>query len=544
MQPPPPNGPPETPPAPSGTLRLRLERGAFQGPFTPLAPPLSVDLGLDGVGWDLLGRLHLQGELSLVEGHHPLPLLPDLEIHARVVAGTRAHLDLRLERTGPAGETRVAGFDLTFTSPVIIEDLVPLLLRLPGLFEDRGLQALRARGESLLAAAGLLLREHRELLELSSDLAARLRRGLERTGATAGGFPELLARLRPSTDGMVEVLLRRISARPVRRQDRWELDLRFSGETSTLDRMLVPFNDVRLPRAIVPSFHAALERLLSRSPAASARVRTDRLRTRELARALAGFADRFRASVDLAGEAPGVEVEGTTAAAGRFRVRITTPGTFSLQGEVSGRVSGTALQLRTRRLELAAGGTRTVVRGRVRVATRSKGPLVPALFERRPLDHLDLEFTGALEEGSTLPALHLSATTDHPLLLGTTGVEVALEHPTFGGDVSLRLGRSPSQAVDLRLAARFRTLPGTGFDNGQSVLEVSRLAGAVNGRIRSQAPRTFTVTLDGEARGMARTTTRVSPLPELDIEEGLVLDAGLDGELRYRTRLDTRPRSR
>ena len=546
----------ETPPPASkpqrdgpGTIRLRLDRRLHSGPFTPLAPPVSVDAELDRVGFDLLSRVLLQGEATLAAGEHLLPLLSDLVLPVRVLPGTRARVDIRAERGEAGTETRLMGFDMTFLTPLSIEDIVPVLGRLPKLFEDRGIKALRARAEGLAAFAEILLHEHGDLLERPLGLLTRLRKRIGVSEVITDALSDLITRVQERTllqGGAAEiatVLLKRISARPVRRAEGWELDLRFSGEINYLDRVLVPFDGIRLPKAVIPSFHAALDRLLSRRPAASARIRTDRLRSRELVQAIAGMAKRFRATVELAGEAPDVELTGTTNAAGRFRVRVAAPGTFTLSGEIKGRVRARSARLTASRVVLASGGTRTVVEGSVRVRTRSNRALIPLLFEDRALTHLDIELQGSAEENSTLPALRLDAATDHPLLLGETRAVVSLERPVFSGGIRVHLGAAPAQEMDLTLAAGFHTHPGTGFDNGTNVFEAAKLSGEVRGRVTSDAPRTFSIALDGEAGGEARATTRVPTFPELEIEDGL-LEAFLNGGLSYETRLNTQPRTR
>ncbi len=539
---------PFTPPPPPtkgpGTVRLRLDRRLHGGIFTPLAPPVSVDVGLDGVGYDLLSRLHVQGEATLTPGEHPIPILADLVLPVRVLPGTRARIDVRAERSGPGGRTRLAGFDMTFTSPLAIEDIVPVLGRLPGLFEDRGLKALRSRAEGLAALAGVVLQDYADLLERPRGLLEKLKGRFGRPDALADAFTDLVGRLQGGAhEDIATVLLKRISARPIRRAEGWELDLRFSGETNYLDRVLVPFQNVRLPKALIPSFHATLDHLFSRRPAASARVRTEHLRSQDLAEAIAGMVDRFQASLDLAGEAPEVELEGTTSAAGRFRVHVAAPGTFTLRGDVKGRLGTRSARLTLSKVVLASGGTRTLASGALRVRTRGNRPLIDALLDPRPLDHLDLEVEGRADEGSTLPALRINARTDHPLLLGETAGVVALERPDFSGAAMIRLGREPAQRLDLSLAAAFVTEDGTGFDNGANILEIAKLSGEVRGSIRSDAPRAFSIALDGEARGAARARTRVSTFPELEVEDG-VLEALLDGAVTYKTRLNTSPRGK
>ena len=536
--------PKTTPPEDSaGTIRLRLDRRLHGGIFTPLAPPVSVDVGLEGVGYDLISRLHVQGEAILSPGEHPIPILEDLVLPVRVLPGTRASIDLRAERSGPGGRTRVAGFDMIFTSPLAIEDIVPVLGRLPGLFEDRGIKALRNRAEGLAALAGIVLQDYSDLLERPRGLLGKLKDRFGRPEALADAFTDLVGRFQGAPDEIATVLLKRISARPIRHPDGWELDLRFSGETSYLDKVLVPFENIRLPKALIPSFHATLDHLLSRHPAASARVRTDRLRSHDLARAIAGMVDRFTATVDLAGEAPEVELEGTTSAAGRFRVHVAAPGTFTLRGDVKGRLGARSARLTATQLVLASGGTRTLASGKARVRTRGNRNLIDALLDARPLDHLDLELEGRADEGSTLPAVRIAARTDHPLLLGETAGVVSLERPDFSGEAMVRLGREPAQRLDLSLAARFVTQDGTGFDNGANILEIAKLSGEVRGSIRADAPRAFSIALDGDAGGAARAKTRVPTFPELEVEDG-VLEAYLDGALKYKTRLDTSPRGR
>jgi len=514
---------------PPGTIRLRLDRRLHSGLFTPLAPPVDMDIDMDDVGFDLLSRFHVQGEAVLSPGEHPVPLLKNLVLPVRVLKGTRAQVDLRTERCGPEGRARLTSFDLVFTSPLAIEDILPVLGRLPGLFEDRGIKALRSRTRGLAALGGGLLK--------------KLQDRLGRHEAITDALTDLAARLRDAQDELAMVLLRRVSARPVKRADGWELDLRFSGETSYLDKVLVPFEDVRLPKALIPSFHATLDNLLSPRPAASAHVRTDQLRSRDLVSALAGMVDRFQATLNLAGEVPPVAIEGTTAAAGRFRVLAEAPGTFTLRGEVKGRVRARSARLSASRVVLASGGTRTVAAGTARVRTRGNRGLFDVLLGNRPLDSLDLELDGSAEEGSTLPALRFAARTDHPLLLGETAAVISLDRPAFSGDAMVRLGSDPAQRLDLSLAAHFRTEEGTGFDNGTNVLEVTRLSGDVRGSIRSDTPRAFSFTLNGDAGGAARATTRVPTFPELEIEDEL-LEAFLDGTMAYDTRLDTRPRGR
>ena len=297
--------PSEPPRAGSVRIQLSPEQG-LPREFVPLKAPQSLDVNLAELSPNLIEELSAELKIELNAGRYSLPLATELPLLLDVPSETQCKGWLSVGRTNPSApsgttipppgelgrggtsakrrsKALVTGAGLSFDPPLEIRNVVPILSKLPTLFEDRqlshALEVLMALAEpteesSHLGRLRRFVLDWKERLgpepELMLPPDSRVRQGVER-------IRDVIGQLRQEPDRLATVLLRYVSVRPVRRSAGWQLELRFSGEVTYLGRAEMEFEDVVVPRPILPVPHALLERLLSAEPLATADLRTDRI---------------------------------------------------------------------------------------------------------------------------------------------------------------------------------------------------------------------------------------------------------------------------
>jgi hypothetical protein len=552
--------------------------------FVPLKAPRTLAVDLDDLTPNLVEELSAELRIALNAGRHELPFASELPLLVDVLPETECKGWLSVGRTTPSpatdrtnpppgelgrggtatgrrGKALVTGGGLSFDPPLEIRNVVPILSRLPSLFEDRQLsQAL----DVLLAIAeptedtSRLGRLRRLALDVRDRLGpepeqllprdSRVRRGVERAREIVGHF-------RKQPDRLATVLLRYVSARPVRRGAEWQLELRFSGEITYLGQVEMEFVDVVVPRPILPIPHALLERLLSAEPLATAHLRSDRIATEALTAALPDVVSTFDGSFSGIVELFDVATETELADGGQLQLRAAAPGPVRVRGDFEGQASRERIHFRSKNLQVELGGesVRLEVDTSVGVAdTDESADATPRGVVRRwwswmrdlewPPPGLRIEIDATVLPGSTLGALDLDCLYEHRLIVGAIQVPARLRAIQLGGSVRLAVTPSsrgwPRHRGQLSFAASLAIPEGGSLGGGRSRLCPAVKDGRVAGRVEWTDDVGLQLELQSEAGFELAGHTRVSAFPELDIDDGQ-----LQSCLRGRWHLDGRART-
>ncbi|KAL7554360.1 hypothetical protein ACHAWF_017793 [Thalassiosira exigua] len=327
--PPPPRLLPSSSSRPSARSSHRRSRSVLRGlpdSFAPLLSSSEVDVSTDGLSADLIHALTVEARARLREGRHVIPLDKDerrpqfwfdgrgggdggagsgagdddeagkgCRVSVRLSVGSeRFTADEDLDpsrRTCDRSRPLVKGADLTFDPPLRLGNVAPTLLHFPNLFEDRALPRLRR------------MRVVGWLIEFAASLWY------------------LLEKVLWAIERRCQVHLGRVTAAPVYRGSfgggddacEWRLSPSFAGHLLLFDRIPIPFASVRLPTFVIPQPHALLEKVTTRQPLATARLRRENIAYERIAVAALNALESWSATTKCVATPPAAEVDLTMA---------------------------------------------------------------------------------------------------------------------------------------------------------------------------------------------------------------------------------------
>jgi hypothetical protein len=547
--------------APAGRLELRFEpESQFTSDFVPLAPPAAVRLVTDHLTGDCVDHLHTELNVNLRPGSYafgvtdaePLEVLVDADCVCQAWITANRGLD-QVEH-----KSMVTAAELSFEPAVTLGNVWSTLSRLHTLFEDRDLAAVRkqltrlAKSETATRAtrvgldwlgrldSGLAIVSAAEprLGQRIEEVKAQLTRGAELfLHELEGGAGLVREELKHSSGRLLLIRLSHISARPVQRRGAWELQLRFTGEFGYQGRSMTRFEDVVLPRAVLPAPHALLELLLSDNPLASANMRQDRFDQRsfalEAARLVAKVEGHFEATV----HPPTLAVRLPTPDLGETAVAVGIGELVVVRGEITVDSGPECVRINVKALE--AGTPDHRLRGEVTlgitpreaggdVATRC----VEAAFDEQwPDESLALEVALKIQPGSSVEVLDLAMDIEQPLMAETSGLSLQMHGLTLDGEVAVSTGKPDGVSLLDRAAVNFRSdvdiPPGSHLEDGVMNLAPRLADGRISGHAERTADGGLAVQLEGQTGLTLDSTTRVDTFPEFDIDEGLLVGWGV-----------------
>jgi hypothetical protein len=528
----------------ASTVRVRMTRGdGDAAEFQPLIPAREVTVELDGVDPGSVDRLVVEGEATLVQGSHALPIFAAADLPVVVAEGTRARFRVEARHRREASATVIESVTLELGPSLGIREILPVLAKLPTLFEDEQLAPILAtlRRAASLTVAGRGVDALR--IWLTDVTLAGLRRlpiGLA-PGAELGReqLAELLARvserMREGASDFASVELARVTAKPVRRGGTWMLEPRFSGRFVVMGEVPIPFVNVALPHAVIPAPHADLARLSDQGPLATGRLRTEGLRAEALADGIAALLGAVVGSFELEGRLPRLELDALLPDHGLLDLKVGTAERTRTRASFEARVGRDEAVITLSELEVAAGDGSVKAEGTVRLRTtaedadgdgaRDRGlgaGLVEIAREKRWDDpQLAAEVSLTLREGSRLPTIDLSAGVRHRELVGGIDAHATLEEATVHGAVRLSLERGALRTeADARFEGAAIVHPGSGIDDNLVRLVAQRARAKVAGSVRLGTGRAAELTLTGEAKAELETLLRMAAFPELAIDDG------------------------
>jgi hypothetical protein len=528
-------------------LRIRVSRDdrTVPGDFSPLAAPRKISLSFEELSPSLVRSLQADLAVDLKPGRFLLPLFR--EEHLPVDVPDRCGCIVHIEVTRPDSpenlETLVTGAEAVFDPPIHLGNILVILLRLQQHFADvdvtRVVDAVRTmvQGSTALKDMGFF---GRAVISRLVDEAVLFLESAGRWPPDGDRYRELLGE---TARKAASVSLSRITARPVNRRGRAELELRFTGSWRFFDKWEVPFHEVSVPSAILPAPHAELVGLLSEQPLASARIRDAgdaplEEMLCELALTIRGFKGNVRCQAD----SPAISVENVMADSGVLGVTARFPGPLSLQAALSGEVADSRLSVQLDHASVEAGEARFSTRAGLVVSTRSE-PIKPtsdsaaarciqALFDRTwTTEDLDLQAFAVLHPGSRLDSLEATLRYSHPLLTGESCLTVRFPSLRLQGAVEEAFGSSrdrPDRTMDLHFKAVADLESGSLIDLGDTRISPCLPGVKLTGEARSTGETPFELKARAGGSVQLGLEIDVAPFPELDVEAG-PLSATLNG---------------
>jgi hypothetical protein len=520
----------------ASTVRVRLARGTGAArEFQPLVPPREVSVELDGVDPGSVARLELDGVAELAHGCHCFPLFAEGVLPVDVARSTRCRFRVRARHREDVAATVIESFELTFEPAITLRDILPVLVQLPTLFEDKQLAPLLALLQcvSTTKVAGL------GLGELRAWASALVEAGLLQTRL---GTPEARERLRSELHHLAERMrghagefasfaLERVAAKPVLRAGTWMLEPRFSGKLVLFGQTSIPFDDVALPHALVPAPHADLARLAEQGPLATARLRTDTLHAEALADQVAALVGSASGTLEIEGRLPRLELDALLPDHGLLDLRLDTAADARTRAAFTAKITRDEAEITFDELSVSAGGRSVRGEGSLRLRglgeegqpARGLGAGLVKIARDKGWDDplLAAELELRLREGSLLPDVEVQATVRHPELVGGVEVRARLEAAAAQGSlrVSLRGGQLRTEA-DVRFEAAMLVHPGSGIDDTLLRLVAQQARAKVAGSLRLGGGAAAELKLSGAATAELAAVLHMADFPELLVDEG------------------------
>jgi len=505
--------------APRLRVRVSAPAGAAQA-FRPLAPPRDASVWLEGSAAELLDRLSLRCTLELVPGTHRIALFAGDVLPVEVAQGGCCRASATAGRRG-AAQALVEKAEFVFEPALAVHDIVPVLARLPTLFEDRQLAPIAA---ALSRAAGLRGGTVAQLLRRIADVVPMDIGTPELRERIVAEVRRLGGRLRGGAGDLASVRLERAVGEPVRRGGTWLLELRFSGEFVLAGQVPVPFRDVRLPHPVVPAAHADLARLSAAEPLATARLRTEGLRAEVLADQLAALLWSASGTVECEGVLPALSLDALMPDRGMLDLDAAVPGPVRASARFSTRIGREDASVFVEEAALEAGGRRLAAEATLRLHAKGRG-IAAALLEavqgrRFRGTKLDAELELRLPAGSELPDSVLRATVRHAELTGGIDLDAGLESAGAEGKLRAVLEDGALRTEgELGFHATVRLRPGGGFDDNLVRVVPEEACLTTGGSLRLD-PGRAEIRLNGTADARLACALRVAALPELDVDDG------------------------
>ncbi len=577
----------------SSRIHVKLVKGDDpDDDFTPLAPPAKLEVFLKHISGDLIEQLDSNVHAELAEGLYELPLGPSgggepfmIEIPANCICsisvaagkdafdtppGTPAHA---IE--GARSKTLVTSLNIGFSKSLILPNILTVLGRLPRLFRDHRVRAvkkgmttivhgrtaenierigknwvkmLQGTIDSVYPDADKVSQAIKGLFSSLSRSAGELGREFIGRKLVGRDFDEFTKDLEawikdfkqdPGNQPTIE--LDRIKARPAWWSGRWVLEISFSGKVIYGKSIVRRFRDIVLPRVILPAPHALLENLLGHSPLASAQMDVDKSFWEDLALKASPALKRIDGTFRIQGRSPIISLSFPTTNEGLLDLAAQLDESLTLEGDLAAGLQPGMVNLSVEQLTISDRKNR--LSAKVEAVAKEKNgentvkQLIKAAFDGSwPHDSLELETSIDVHPESRLTSLSVAAGSSHPLAKGRIALLFNASSLALGGHLVFRTGAEPQSLIWDRTEASFSTelslAPGSVIDDGLICIKPVLEGGCLNGKLQNTPEGFIQIDLEGSAATELKMSAQIEDFPELDIEEGL-LEVSARGKMDF-----------
>ena len=266
--------------------------------FAPLLSSSQTEVLLQQLTADLLHAVQAEASVRVREGRHEIPLnkdhsRPQLQLHSpkggvkisavALIGSDKFTLEEDLDVTKESttrSKPMVKKAELCLDPPMPLANVVPTLIHIPTLFEDKDLPVLR--------------RMH--IVRMFMDFVISI--------------SSLLEKLLWIVESFCQIHLSNVAITPIfkgKEQDQspeWRLTLAFSGHLLLFGVIPFPFISVVLPTFIIPQPHALISNLLSSQPLASAKLKRENIEEQRLTLAIINAAESWNTDIKVVGTPP------------------------------------------------------------------------------------------------------------------------------------------------------------------------------------------------------------------------------------------------
>ena len=551
---------------PAVEIHIDRDDSVHPGDFSPLSTPRDIRVSTLEVTPSLMQRLRASLAVELSAGEYLLSIFEDEPLPTTVPPDCRAHLTLSAGTPSGADDATpmITGMEISFDKPLVLGNILAILAKLQTRFADHELTAFIANVSKALTARKAV----RGLRGLGRDLlrtvTGRFPDAADAAGLDITSLKAMGAALGKSAKESATVHIERISARPVSSRKGWQLELRFTGEWDFAGQMKIPFHQVRVHRAILPSPHALLDNLLSSEPLATATLRRGRTDALRLAQEFGTMISSFSGRVSGAGLSPDLATTIHTADGGCLEMDGAGDQQISLHARLTGKVSPTALELSLDRGEMVIAGEKIGLDATFSGWTGHSPSDAPAqtaigrCFESLysgewSSDKLSFRLETHLAPGSRFAGFDVGVRYQHPLLKGESNILLSLSDIELEGAVGVEFGTpadwstdddeqaSPQQGtrpdVNLAFKCKVDVLEGSRIGTGRACAFPRCKGAAISGSLSSAGLSGTVAQVKGLARGRIDLDASLAPFPELSIEEGR-LKGTIEGSADFDARVE------
>ena len=544
-------------------------------PFAPLLPPRRLDILLDAIDGELVDRVDARVELKLRGGRYAAHLFNRGMLPVVIEPETQAVAQMVAERCveGGLSHTRITGAEVTFKQPLRLHHILPVLVKLPSLFQDHRVAALLARAERLsnTQVAGMELGALGH--KLTRALSGRLEGWLSRRQGIARRLTQLQRSVHGGAEDLAYVDLTRATARSVWRGGAWQLELRFSGvfgiatpkrgggaeplsgvddSPEGTEHLKFDFHDVHVPQALIPAPHAVIDRLFSKAPLATAAIRPGRLLIEQLTEEITRAISTFEGEMDLRASLPDLGLQVSMPDQGRLTVESALTPPVRVHAHFAGQLSERRLSVRMREITVGRPTQALTLEADFELhATDTQGDLprhalvkrltAAAQAERWPDIGLVARLGATIRPGGRLAGLQMRAALGHDALRGGSAIHLAVCDLAIEGAAAVVQGErgGPEVTLDWAYEAQVSLREGSHFDDGQTHLRLDGTEATIKGRARFDQESQLDLTAHVAGPLKVNGRTQVEGLPELSIDDG-TLSTHLDGTMELHARLRSR----
>jgi hypothetical protein len=534
--------------------------------FTPLAVPSKLITDLPNVTGDLIELAHTELDLSLVAGTYRLPVVDGEPLAAEVMPNCRMRWLATVHRGGN-DRSMVTAVDISFEPALRLTNVWAVLAQLPSVFRDYDIEAASRQIERLLASDAATNAKkvasdwYAWLQESISVLAPEARRIQRDVGGLVGSLLDTAKHVRRRVEQSASLLRREVleagrlpvvelekaAGRPVKTRRGWELELSFTGELG-YPGATRRFEDVVLPRSVLPAPHALMESLLSETPLATAAIDSGRIDARGVAGRLASAVGSVEGRFELRGRPPLVELIIPTPSEGTLGAEVSTPDELLLKGRLSGEAKPDKIEIALHDLQLGDASRRIGANIDLVLETHGscsakhpdnhpdrgkKSSLPMAPVARRCVEaafdgvwpHEDLKLAAdvRLNDDSGLSCLELGLKTAHPLTRGETFLRVDLGPLDLSGRMVMHTGTEPQSLTWERTHIDFTTglevLADSVMTDGITTLRPTATQATLSGHAQSTDQGDVELITEASMHCSVTGSSSLGPFPELEIEK-------------------------
>ncbi len=529
---------------PHVTVRLKPSREDSEV-YAPLKLPDTLDAVFlaPHSAAEAVERVVAHVTCRFLPGQYGFPLHREEPLEVHVQEGLTAEVHFSCARIKGVQTPLVTSLEIEFSSPLILDNVLPTLMALPRLFDDRDRMVLREWADQLglPEVSGAFARFSEAIGKHVQEGIGQIPDGeiqkkIRSAGETVGRlFDGLVGRMRRPETALPLVYLNRVRGIPRNRGKYHEVDLAFSGEIGWPDRTLKRFENTVLPKTLIPSLHGELAHLLSPEPLSSAFLHLEQVPGLRLACSALSMLKEMEGGWKAEVRHPCVGFEAVL----HDQAELTGEATMermTLSGRFTAAQADGELWFHARDMEVEQPSGTLLADLSVHLQSDpEQSPAEAALLKAcgEPAE-VSTKVVLKLHPESRLSDVELLLRYQHPFVKGKAVFQTHLQQGRMSLEMELsRAAREASwhlDVLDARADFAHQLASGEPLTDGNSRLVPQEVSGTLQARAFVSGNQEISASLDAYTRFDLIGESDVEPLPELGMDAGPLL-ARLGGEV-------------